>query len=328
MNHDSNIVVYSINARNESNYRYLYRHYEDLYHRSVEELRKILEHEFPSKEADEFSPTQSFTKSYYDPILQDKERISNDSRYGIALIIRPPLYLYSPIQTFLSEVRAVIGDDQYFYPNEDLHLTLLSIIPCFTTFSLNDIRISDYVETINVALRRWRQTFFGENGVNPSISNDTIHQEYDNDQVKSKRIRIHLKGITASTSCVMIQGFVLEEVSLPDPGGFPSLEGEDSKNAINDLRDTIRQTFQDDRPDLLLRPIDLRYRLVTAHLTVLRLSRPFRSKEQGESYLRVLEKYREYDFGSFIVDKVDFIGNDWYVPNSKVQLLHQFTLPH
>ena len=325
---------------NLPNYRYLTDHYESLYYSSVEKLRDIVSKQFsPSCIEDGLTATASST-SYYDPILQDQTSIEADARYGITLIIRPPPHLFTPIQSFLSVLRSVVPD-QYFYPNEDLHMTLLSVIPCHVPFSLRQINVPDYVETIDSVLN------------SPSLFNVVSnHNTASSAERVKKRVHIQLKGITASTSCVMIQGFVIEEpacnsdisqVSIldaysatsvgaevshgsNDDGGNDDSLGSNTRNVINDLRDSLRSTFQHNRPDLLLQPIDLRYTLTTAHFTVARLSRPFSSLKQAHAYLDVLESYRNVDFGTFVVDTVDLVGNDWYMSNSKVALLHRFDI--
>jgi hypothetical protein len=298
--------------RNFLNRNYLTKHYNNLYVNSIEKLKQ------------EFSISSS--SSYYDPILQHPDKIQADKRYGITLIIRPPPALFPSIQRFLSDLRAV-ANEQYYYPNEDLHMTFLSIIPCHA-FTLDQIDVADYVRTIGKILTTAR----------PAAADD-IQMNTE----KKKKIQIHLKGITASISCVMIQGFVIEEyaaeegnseaterpesnaVTIDNNSNAPS-NSCGSSNAINDLRDLTRTTFQEERSDLLLQPIDLRYTLTTAHFTVTRLSRPFENEEELLSYLAVLEQYRDYDFGSFEVEMIDLVGNDWYMSSCKVQLLHRFHL--
>ena len=67
--------------------------------------------------------------------------------------------------------------EQYYYQIEDIHLTVLSIISCNDGFELNSIDTSKYYELIKDCI-----SYF--NG-----------------------FTIKYKGITASPSCVMIQGF-------------------------------------------------------------------------------------------------------------------------
>ena len=62
----------------------------------------------------------------------------NDNRFGITLLIRPPESIKNKIQSFLNELKK---DDptQYYYPNSDMHITVLSIISCYDGFGLNQI---------------------------------------------------------------------------------------------------------------------------------------------------------------------------------------------
>ncbi len=84
------------------------------------------------------------------------------------------------ITGFLCELQKV-EPEQYYYPEEELHLTILSIISCIAGFQLDDINDSSYVEIFNQCMQ----------DVEP--------------------INIKFEGITISTSCVLIQGFPIGE---------------------------------------------------------------------------------------------------------------------
>lgn len=113
-------------------------------------------------------------------------------------------------------------------------------------------------------------------------------------------MRIRFQGVTCSPSCVMVQGFV-----------------DDSSLAT--LRDRLRDSFRSH--PLLQQSLDQRYTLQTAHCTVARLRRPLTDRE---SYLSVLERFRHFPFGSFEVDALELVGNDWYMCKQKVVLLSRF----
>ncbi|KFF19559.1 2'-5' RNA ligase family protein [Flavobacterium hydatis] len=100
----------------------------------------------------------------------------NDNRLGITLLIRPTEEIKNNIQLFLNELKEVDAS-QYYYPNSDIHITVMSIISCYDGFDLNKITLQDYVAIINKCI----------SGLNTSV--------------------INLQGITASPSAVMIQGF-------------------------------------------------------------------------------------------------------------------------
>ena len=80
------------------------------------------------------------------------------------------------IQHFLDQVKQV-EPLQYYYPNSDIHVTVMSIISCYNGFKLTQIKVKDYVDII--------QQSIGDLGA------------FD----------VEFRGITASPSCLMIQGF-------------------------------------------------------------------------------------------------------------------------
>lgn len=101
---------------------------------------------------------------------------ATDNRFGITLLIRPDIHIKNTIQGFLEELQA-IDSEQYYYPNSDVHITVLSIISCYDGFDLATISIPDYVKIIEKSL------------------------------VGIQDITINLQGITASPSAIMVQGF-------------------------------------------------------------------------------------------------------------------------
>ena len=99
-----------------------------------------------------------------------------DDRRGITLMIRPDDKIGSGIENFLCKLRE-IEPEQYFYPESDIHITVLSIISCHSGFSLSQIEMGNYIETI-------RKSLYG-----------------------FPPFEIEFKGLTASPSCLMIRGF-------------------------------------------------------------------------------------------------------------------------
>lgn len=195
---------------------------------------------------------------------------ATDSRYGITLLIRPPEAVKNKIQSFLDQLKKV-DDTQYFYPNSDIHITVLSIISCYEGFHLNQIEIEKYKTIINEHL--------------PLLSN----------------LEIDFNGITASDSAVMIQGFP-------------------SNDSLNNFRNTLRDAFKNSP---LEQSIDSRYTLFTAHNTVCRFRKPIADTAK---FISILEKYRQQDFGTFTVNEVELVCNDWYQRKKKTQVLHSFFL--
>ncbi|KAA1243940.1 mutarotase [Aquimarina sp. RZ0] len=100
----------------------------------------------------------------------------SDQRFGITLLLRPSINVKNNIQKFLSKLKE-IEPDQYYYPNSDIHITVLSIISCYEGFDLNHIVLDRYIKIIQESL------------------------------IDASKIKIECKGVTASPSCVMIKGF-------------------------------------------------------------------------------------------------------------------------
>ena len=193
---------------------------------------------------------------------------SADQRFGLALVIRPDEHVKERILKFLAALQA-IEPHQYYYPSSDIHITVLPIIDCYVGFDFNQIEVQDYIDLIN-----------------QSISSP-------------QNIEIDFKGITASPSCIMIQGFP-------------------QQSALDDLRNGLRTAF---KTSSLQQTIDTRYFLRTAHATVVRFTQPFTAKEE---FLQVLEKFKDYDFGKATISEMELIYNDWYVREKFVKTLFRF----
>lgn len=100
---------------------------------------------------------------------------AEDDRYGMSLLARPSQAVKEKMMGFLEDVRG-FAPNQYFYPESDIHITILSIISCYSGFSLDRIQAASYIDTIGEVLE----------SIVP--------------------FEIHFKGITASPSSIMIQG--------------------------------------------------------------------------------------------------------------------------
>lgn len=202
--------------------------------------------------------------------VDDLLNSESDTRFGITLLIRPPEWIKNNIQEFLSHLKT-IEPDQYYYRNSDMHVTVLSIISCYAGFNLNQIKPAEYVAVIQKSLSAL-----------PKFS-------------------IQFKGITASSSSVLIQGF------LPD-------------NTLNRLRDQLRINFKNSG---LEQTIDKRYAIQTAHTTIARFRK---NLAHTSEFIQVLNKYRQYEFGTFTVDAVELVFNDWYQRTERVKQLYTFPL--
>ncbi|WP_291146555.1 mutarotase [Flavobacterium sp. UBA7680] len=188
--------------------------------------------------------------------LDSKINDTSDSRFGITLLLRPSEKIKSNIQLFLNELKAV-EPNQYYYPNSDIHITVMSIISCYEGFSLDKINVEDYIKIIEKSLED-----LGE-------------------------IKIEFRGVTASNSAIMIQGFPFDET-------------------LNNLRNKLRENF---RNSTLEQSIDSRYSIATAHSTVMRFTE---NLQNPEKLIEVVEQFRDYNFGDFTADKLELVFNDWY----------------
>jgi 2'-5' RNA ligase len=180
----------------------------------------------------------------------------SDSRFGITFLVRPSEIIKANIQLFLDELKAV-EPHQYYYPDADIHITVMSIISCYDGFTLDKINVHEYIDLIQQSL----------------VHLDTI--------------KIGFRGVTASSSAIMIQGFPTDE-------------------SLNNFRDKLRENF---KKSTLEQSIDSRYTISTAHSTVMRFQEKLENPEQ---LIQTVEKFRDYNFGEFDVENIELVYNDWY----------------
>ncbi len=187
----------------------------------------------------------------YDPKIDDPK----DKRFGLTVLVRPSDEVKSSISTLLDHFRR-IEPDQYYYPPHDMHVTVLSVISCYEGFTRRSYKAADYVKIVEESIK----------GISP--------------------FKLHFQGITASPSCIMVQGY---------PEGM-----------LNLFRKNLREAFNNSSLEL---SFDTRYTLMLAHATVMR----FRKKiSKTERFLEALEKYRNHEFGTTHINQVEFVFNDWY----------------
>ncbi|UAB83987.1 mutarotase [Zunongwangia sp. SCSIO 43204] len=194
----------------------------------------------------------------------------NDRRFGITLLIRPPENIKNRIQVFLKDLQQV-DSSQYYYPSSDIHITVMSIISCYEGFQLDQILIPNYIDLIKESL----------SGID--------------------RFEIKYKGITASDSGIMIQGFPENEI-------------------LNKLRNNLRIKFKNSD---LEQSIDKRYSIQTAHSTAVRFRRKLQNKNE---FLKIIESYKNADFGSFEIKELELVFNDWYQRERNSKLLEKFRI--
>jgi 2'-5' RNA ligase len=117
----------------------------------------------------------------------------------------------------------------------------------------------------------------------------------------SRPFSIRYAGLTASAGGIMVQGF---------PQGV----------GLQQLRDATRILFQESG---LKQSIDQRYRLQTAHSTVIRFRAPL---ADPAGLLALLKKYERHAFGSFEVTSLELVYNDWYQRAANTTLLEKYAL--
>lgn len=195
---------------------------------------------------------------------------TDDDRFGLSLIIRPSSAVKSKINRFLKDLKEV-EPHQYYYPSSDIHITVISVISCYSGLKRSTINTPEYAAIIEKCVKN----------LGP--------------------LTISFKGITASPSCIMIQGFV-------------------DNDHLDELRKRLRQSF---KTSDLEQSMDERYLIQTAHATVFRFRQTL---DQKEKFLEILETYRDYDFGTFKVSDLELTYNDWYHRIESVNKLHRFDL--
>jgi len=194
----------------------------------------------------------------------------DDNRYGITLLARPSKEVKRNISNTLKKIRSV-APHQHYYPESDLHVTILSIISCYSGFSLNQIDPAGYQKIVQSAI--------------DSISTSEIT----------------FRGLTASPSCILIQGFP-------------------NSDQLNIMRNELREKFKN---STLQHSIDKRYQLQTAHMTAIRFKESF---ENTERFINKTTDLRDRRFGSSVIDEIELVGNDWYQQKEKVESIAKFSL--
>ncbi|MDU0372821.1 2'-5' RNA ligase family protein [Hymenobacter endophyticus] len=113
--------------------------------------------------------------------------------------------------------------------------------------------------------------------------------------------RIRYEGLTASPGGIMVQGF-------PEDDG------------LENLREATREFF---RHSSLQQSIDARYSIHTAHSTVIRFTQPLTN---APALVARLAQHQDRYFGTFEVDAVELVYNDWYQRGPNTVLLEKYAL--
>ena len=112
---------------------------------------------------------------------------------------------------------------------------------------------------------------------------------------------VAFRGVTASPEAVMIQGF---------PAG----------NTLAQLRDDLRAALSRRG---LGENVDRRYKVVAAHLTVVRFATPMADWKPLKA---LLAAHRQTDFGECRVGSLELIESDWYASTDTVRTLREYPL--
>lgn len=110
-----------------------------------------------------------------------------------------------------------------------------------------------------------------------------------------------LKGLTVSKSAVILCGY-------PDPDN------------LNILRDRLRRNLIHMG---LSQGLDVRYTLTAAHTTIVRFAALLNDPARLGKFL--LEN-KEREVGSFVVDELQLVKNDWYMTHRNTTLVDQYWL--
>ena len=197
----------------------------------------------------------------------------NDTRRGIttlAYLKQNDTSALLEIEKFQNAIKA-IEPNQYYHPIDELHLTILPVISCLKDFTLAQIIADDYKE---VFLQVFSQT---------------------------KPIEIKYQGITASSNCIMIQGFPLND-------------------SLENLRNALRNAWFNAGLKI---NIDTRYKLVTAHSSAIRFCVPV---TDAKRLFNLCEQYRNHLFGKMIFTNFDLVFNNWYQNLSITKTLSQVSV--
>lgn len=193
-----------------------------------------------------------------------------DNRKGITVIAKFSSDLGVEVCQSFEKLKR-IEPKQYYYSENELHLTVLSLISCNENFSVEQINIDEYKSAIVKAVM----------GIKP--------------------FKISFKGVTASSSCIMLQGFPMDDSLLH-------------------LRNNLRNIFAQSS---LFNTIDERYKIDTAHSTAIRFQHKL---EQMKEFFQLLEEFRKLDLGILYVKELQLVYNDWYHKEDKTVILSTIRL--
>lgn len=112
---------------------------------------------------------------------------------------------------------------------------------------------------------------------------------------------IAFRGVTASAHAVLVQGFATDAT-------------------LAELRDRLREELQKHN---VAAELARKYRIQTAHLTIMRFCRP---DTDWDRLKRLLESHRTTSFGETRVENAELVLTDWYASADRLRLLETYGL--
>lgn len=112
---------------------------------------------------------------------------------------------------------------------------------------------------------------------------------------------VDFRGVTVSRGAVLAQGFPRDAV-------------------LATLRERLRAALRERGLD---GSVDGRYRLVTAHASLLRFARPL---ARPADFAAALADMRTLALGTLRVDALELVVNDWYMTQASVEVVQRFAL--
>ncbi len=118
---------------------------------------------------------------------------------------------------------------------------------------------------------------------------------------RSPAFKVHFRGVTASPGAVLVQGFP-------------------ANDALKKMRDELRVAFGRNG---LGGQLDRRYKINSAHMTVMRFGRPDTDWQRLAAWLA---ENRETDFGEVEVSCIQLVWGDWCASADVVRTLQEYGL--
>jgi len=118
-------------------------------------------HRLYTQSVDQISSEGVITDSWLDDPLDD--------RRGITLLIRPDKVVKERILEWLQQLRET-EPEQYYYRASDVHITLLSVISCYSGFQPEQIDLPSYTQLIRDSLKGEKSFSIRMQGITASPS--------------------------------------------------------------------------------------------------------------------------------------------------------------